>query len=484
MEERKKINIDYLLITELNANGLLFNKEIEIEHSNAESIGYMEDMCKNPNRTVLDLQDVFRMERLPEESHRICLLYDYDEPYVKEACYPTMITFQEYEEKIRQKKSSLHYFEKKNGDHLTEEEIDEYLDEYKKQLKESFFSAAKRYILALDYVKTCHKVSSLQEFKVISTENIGWSVFEHHVGNDIQFTIRTNFGYGRSAYFRTNMRFKGVDILPYSHVVNYAFANMQDLVRATRNYNAVRNNWPAAMKFIAETSNLATQNEEKFLCVWIKNEVDEMMAGLKKICAEPSKMIDEYEKHVGEETPYMAVRNFSKQDVSVYRAEPKEMNISLKATKISGALMFLDNLQAIARVFGYVDKALSELKALAISIIPEVEYLEHRVEDDIQKTEEMLVKEKSVLDEVSKKIQPFEKCLQELINKAVSNHEMTLSIRANFERQNPEYRKLSNEKAIQIDKVRKLENHLMLRKNFLTTLLGQHDTILTQTSKI
>lgn len=224
------------MITELSEDGLLVNREVRIHHPNAGIISKLEAMLQNPNRNILEMQDVFNTGVFSNETHNICLFSQYNEAYVKEARFPEMMTLTEFKKRISEEVSREQIQFGVDAVNFQTEKVKEAMQSFLQSLKTDFFNAAKRYITAEDYTNACNSVTTQEDLKIISTESIGWSTFEHRVGKDITFKIFTNFGYGRSAYFRMAMRYKGVDILPYSHVVTYPFANMQDLVRATRSY--------------------------------------------------------------------------------------------------------------------------------------------------------------------------------------------------------------------------------------------------------
>ncbi len=480
----KKINEDYLLITELSEDGLLFNQEVKIHHHNARILSKLETMLQNPNRNVLEMQDAFNTGVFSNKTHNICLFNQYNEAYVEEAKFPEMLTLTEYKKCISDEELREKFQFGKEAVLLQTEEVKDAMQSFLQSLKSDFFKVAKRYIAAEDYIKACNTITTLKDLKILSTESIGWSTFEHRVGSDITFKIHTNFGYGRSAYFRMTMTYKGVDILPYSHVVTYPFANMQDLVRATRSYRPVRENWPLAMDFIVYTANLAQKDEEEFLKVWLKNEVEEMMAGLRIICADPETMIKKYENSTGKETNYLAVRNFTAVDVQKFLACPSEMETSLKSTKMSGALMFLDNLQSIAHVFGYIDKALYEMKDLALSIIPEIEVLEKRLIDQIHHLEKDLKVARNMLKVIERNLAPLQKKLDKIIEDSNKGLITIEGIKRDFLLKHPQYMKLSKTLRKQQEIVWELEKKLRGRKRFYDTLTDQHETILTQTSRI
>lgn len=480
-----KINIDKLLVTELSKDALLVRRDIDIPHPHAHTLSKLNGMLENSNRSLLEMQDLFKQDSFSKDEHNVCLLHEYDEAYVHAIKYPEFISYSEYHRMISEKREKLSKSRDNHGRLPSPEKIEEWMEAYKKSLKQEFMDTVERYVYAEDYISLYRQTVLLDSLKIISEEKIGWSIYEHRPNMDTSFRISTNYGYGRSAYFRVSMCYKGVDILPYSHVVTYAIAKMEDLVRATRNYSAHRENWPIAMDFMIETSNLAKQNEDEFLRVWLKNEVDEMMRGLRKICGNPELIMRSYEKNAGKATPYLAVRNFTEDEVKHYKVCKEEMNVSLKATKMSGALMFLDNLQRIASVFGYVDDALCELKSLALSIIPEVSQLISALKIELKNLQRELDSEKYKLKTLLKKEAVYVPILEKkYLEKDAASYEAKKMIEMQFRKENKEYdeikRAISNMQA----SIWKKEAFFTARKNFRDNLSQQKERIISQAQKI
>ena len=483
--KQERINIDKLLITELSNDGTLVRRDILIPHPHTSTLSKLQDMSANPNRSLLEMQDVFKQDVYSQDEHNVCLVHEYNEAYVHPASYPKLMSYSEYNDIVSEHRRNLEHSKDKNGRKLSREQIEERLVTYILSLKREFLAQAERYILAEDYISIYRQTVTLDALKIISEEKIGWSVYEHQPNPDTSFKIRTNYGYGSSAYFRVSMCYKGVEILPYSHVVTYAIAKMEDLVRATRNYSALRENWPLAMDFMIETSNMALQNEEEFLKVWLKNEIDEMMSGLRRICSNPESMIARYEENIGKKTPYLAVRNFTEDEVKHYKARKDEMNVSLKSSKMYGALMFLDNLQSIARVFGYVDDALVELKNLALSIIPEITRLVSSLNMELSKLKKELGAEKFKLKSLEKQLIPYTRLLERMyIEQVATSYEIKSKIEREFRIENKAFNKLKNDISEQQRSVWKKEAFFSARESFRDNLVSQKEMILLQVQKI
>ena len=73
------------------------------------------------------------------------------------------------------------------------------------------------------------------------------------------------------------LKYKGIDILPYSYVVKYYYANRMDIHRYTRMYDVTRDSWNLSFKFVEETANSAADDEESFVNRYILNEINQMV---------------------------------------------------------------------------------------------------------------------------------------------------------------------------------------------------------------
>lgn len=146
--------------------------------------------------------------------------------------------------------------------------------------------------------------------------------------------------------------------------------------------------------------------------------------------------------------------------------------------------MFLDNLQSIANIFGYVEEALIEMKELALSIIPEVELLEKKLIEQIHHLEKDLTVATNVLKGIERNLAPLQKRLDNIIEKSDKKPITIEGIKRDFLIKNPKYVELKEALRNQQEDVWKLEKNLRGRKNFYDTLTEQHETILTQTNRI
>ena len=63
---------------------------------------------------------------------------------------------------------------------------------------------------------------------------------------------------------------------------------MADIIRYTRMYDPKPDSWNIALDFVARTTNEAATDTSSFVRKWITNEIQMMMAGLKRFAQNPS----------------------------------------------------------------------------------------------------------------------------------------------------------------------------------------------------
>lgn len=344
-----QINIDYIGVvkTTLDGHVLFTNEPIKNDYQNL--LSKLKAMVSNSNMTVLNMQNLFNSElRGTPKYINYCYPYHYCSRDIEGAKFPFSYTYHEYQKKI----SSSN-----NKDMLSI------------NLKKDYEKAAIRYIQALCYYRTLNELKFDNNNKVFSTENIGWTQYEYNINSDIKFKLSTNFGYGNSAYFFVNLTYKGIDILPYSMMVCYYYANMIDFVRYTRMYAAQRNSWNIALNFIAKTANEAIVDPSDFIRNWIINELKMMIVGLQRFAENPSYAFYELLKPKNTEN-FVAIRNINGSEEKDYNIYPSEIMIAKQAEKITGALSFLTNLQSLSEIFPQVSHYIQMIKDLNLKLLP------------------------------------------------------------------------------------------------------------------
>lgn len=444
-------------------------------------IGELKAMLENPNRTVYDLQCKFSNDyKFEAKAWYICYPYSYSSSYLSFIRPPKIKTYselkenwnKEYNDFVSSYKSRCEsddvYYNEDEGKRLAKEHV----DKLKKNEKNAFYNECVKWIDANEIQTTTSSISNRNDILMYSKEDIGWSNFNYNISNDLKISIATNFGYGSAAYFFLSVRYKDVDIIPYSFIVKYYKAYMADIIRCTRSYDASRGSWEAAFDFVVDIANQAHSNPEDFIKEYVMNEVQEMMTGLKSILDNPQNVQN---RLVGVKVPELLVnvRNVWDNERNRMRAYPQESLFMFKVEKITGALHFLNSLRNVASAFVEIEKDINKhietLLSYNFEIYPKVRVQYEEIEKRIAKEQYELSIKESKRDSVVCSLKSYEEELEDLCKEITSWFERNEKEDI-YKKSNPEYVRLLNEKQDLNAKISEHRNHINEYSNFNTML--------------
>ena len=111
----------------------------------------------------------------------------------------------------------------------------------------------------------------------------GWSDPVYQLTPNLTLELKTNFGYGSVSYFYTKLKYKNIEITPFSDWINYRIAQTNEIIRYSKSHRLINSSWQEAMSFSKEACNLSLSNEEIFVEKYIVDECETMVSGLEKI---------------------------------------------------------------------------------------------------------------------------------------------------------------------------------------------------------
>lgn len=215
--------------------------------------------------------------------------------------------------------------------------------------------------------RECKKDPSIVAY---STRFVGWSKMNFELSNDLSIAYYTNFGYGYANYFTANLKYKDIDILPYSMWVTYYNANISQILRYTRTYYIDNSEWEKALKFGCEISNSLLDNPSDFANKWLVGEVKKMVEGLKSI----------FNNHGA--TIAVNMSNASgrvlttKEEITLYKGE-----------KMSGALSFISKIKEIEKLNVSMDSYISSILDMNRRMVPELQEVIKEYNEELAKLE-------------------------------------------------------------------------------------------------
>jgi hypothetical protein len=463
MNSNLKIDIDYVAALRVVKNSFE-SVTLDIKRP-TQFITELKAMVDNPERTVWDMMSLFT-EHYPKNSRYIDYLapYGYSSSYVSGPSYPEIKPYEQLKEewetagiaaKKRYEQSCLDNHVAFSDSTASEEQKKAIVD-VKSRQKSFFIERAIRWINACEYQSLCSSLSRRVDIKMYSKENIGWNNFEYPLNDDIKIVLNTNFGYGSSAYFLLSVRYKGIDILPYSYIVRYYKAGMADIIRCTRKYSPDRGSWAAAFDFIANFANEASSDPETFVRTYIMNEVREMMQGLKEIANNPNVYMEKI-CNVCPELQILSVRCMMSGERTKVKTYPGESQILFKVEKITGALDFLDSLNKVASIIDEIRPYINQLREMNYSLCPEITNAMSKIAKYIEQEECSIKSLKKTQSAMIKKMAPYEEEIEKLKKDSKKGKNFDMST---YENTHVEYRKAKSEKRELDSQINKHENTL------------------------
>lgn len=483
----KKTNIDFLCVIRESEGKTTF--ETTDIPASEDLVSKLDGMVENADATVLDMQPLMELA-FPEADrgpYNYVSPYAYTSTYIGWASFPKPFSSEaDYDREIADHEARLRESFAKSHEDLLERDPGRYQAElersvkegtaaYARNLKKYYLSDARRYINATNYSRTLAEAKRAGDVRMWSTDTIGWSDFTFKVTDNVTICLGTNFGFGGSSYFRLYLRYKGINILPYSHLVRYYYADMCDLIRYTRLYEPEHESWFPALSFVEEVSNLAAQSAEEFVRSWILNEVREMVSRLHTILDNPRSYLQDMASTADgrHDQGFITVRNMEdlvrKCHYGVY---PEEMAIALQAEKITGALDFLDNLTKLSAILPEIEASIAEIQDMAVAVIPGLDRMVSEITAKVTELQGLMAAKQEQFSTVRKELEPHEKAIDALYESLGEDKKgwFRSSLESKYAETHKEYAEMKKEAERLFDEIGKINYDISMRSSYRDVL--------------
>lgn len=463
----------------------------------------------------LEWYDVFDVERFVQRSDfdktrefKYCWPFEYNNSFKSKATVEK-IDKKEYFQKLDEieKRISLEYELKMKPKHKVgkqyiyldesrkielekekKEKIKEEQEKQKQRVLSDYIVMVRRYIFAQHYYNTLQTIK--ENSLMYSSDVMGWYEPNFNVAGNVRIGLKSNFCYGRSAYFDVLLNYKGINILPYSDLVNYYWSNMMDNLRCTRSYTTCRYNWPEVLKFVADICNWIEQDPVSFEKKWIIDEVEQMMDGLKDIhgkieeyykrLEEAKKEEDQKQKNNEIAQRIIRYRNINAFEISQHKTYPHELLLTIQVDKLTAALSLLDDLLSLKNIHTPVVDYINTIVQYNMEIVPAIKTQCKELDFNILNQEKELKRvEKNIkLEEKKLEIRKSEiDAAFELLYKKKDNSIPQALAIINNRNNDEEYKKI-NEYLTQLKEVKgQLELDIRTRQGFKAYLEGKKEYI-------
>lgn len=426
---------------------------IELKFKYQEQLMELEQMSRNDNRTVLDLQDYVKNSPLSELTKDFNFCRILGDSYQWEPCIPET-TFYDYQAKL--------------------EEFDRDKNEYGKQyyireMRESYYRKVQNHVVPYMMQTLYQELDDDPTVLAFSHRRVGWASPAFNLSDDFKVVYLTNFGYGMASYFYTQLYYKGIGILPYSEWVRYRKADTSDIIRYTRRHLLANSEWMKTMTFTADAYNAAIENPERFVKKYIMNEVEEMVSGLESI--------------LNSTVSYKVLDNFFHPGYGVYITG--EELIRFKGEKISGALNFLDQLKTLVPICDDVSSYLKRIMNCNLSIVGELDAAIKKKQVILAEILEDLNENQPIWDILYKRFHLYLR-MQNIIRKIVMKEADVANMNQSwvdsetekrFKERHPEYNALEKEYDIMSEKINELNSRKFAAESFIKELQTYFDKI-------
>jgi len=509
MDYSNSLNVGYILSLVLD-NDQLTVKKIPIKYSD-----YIISVLNKLDEydSYARLYSVFDVEKYIKQctfdqknTYSYCWPNEYDAAYISKASIQE-IDKKEYDQKLKdiedqissEYDKKIHYrhwvnnhfeylsnYEKVQLEHKKKLEIEEAQSKYEQLRLHQYIEEVKRYIFAQHYN------TSIQDIKksclIYSSEAIGWYKPHYNITGNARIGLSSNFCYGRSAYFDVLLNYKGINILPYSDLVNYYWSNMMDNIRCTRSYRPYRYNWDTVLDFVAEICNWIERDSASFEKKWIIDEVEAMMNGLKDIKEnidnyykklEEAKEADDKDNSLPRQIKY---RNINDSITRQYQTYPHETTLVLQVDKLSAALSLLEELTSLKNIYAPIVTHINTIIKYNEDVIPAIEaecvFLTTQIESKQKKLKQLENDIKNLQQKISIRQNEISAALDasdEEYKNMSPNEQQKKLIDAYAD--DKEYKMLDYELSILHEKLRQTENEIRDRQNFKAHFEDKRDYI-------
>jgi hypothetical protein len=412
---KEKINEEFLCVLRKNmTTNQVEIGYIRIENSFKNIIDSLSSLCDDPSKTLTDISNFIVATKeldLLSSNYRYCaklrgafqgFTADNQDTLKKITDHEQLMTLQ--------KKMDPENFDRQKS-----------VFDFKQKLKEEYTLWVKAYCINKAY-RLCHEDSTILTF---SHRIDGWSNPKYQLTPNFSVEIKTNFGYGRASYFYTKLKYKNIEITPFSEWIMYEYAKFSEIVRYTQSHILENTFWLEAMEYARDACNLSLSNEEKFVEKYIVDECEKMVTGL---------------EHFFDKDHF----SFKTREKVTYNVDKKgHVLIEFRGEKISGALDFITKiieLDHIIKISQYIKRIETCNTRILPILIEEEKIISGKLSKLISEREELRPK----YDFVVKRNIEYTKSLADLQEKMISFGQFNKNL-SDFDNINRELNKTRND---------------------------------------
>lgn len=369
MTEEKdiKINETHICVLKKKKNKVYVDfQELQFEFKN--ELNQLERMARNPNRTIYELEQYVLNSSLSPLLNRFNYCESLTDTYQGISSISTL-DYKSYSKTIEELREEIN-----TKENLTNVEVRNEIEEYQNSEKQFFCNKIKKRLVPFMLNQAYDDLTNHNEVLAYSHRKVGWSFPEFKINEDFDLIFKSNFGYGSASYFFTNIRYKGIDILPYSDWIRYRYAKKTDIIRYTRKFKICNSSWEHSMNFASELFTHSQESPKDFINKWILNECIEMVEGLEDLLNRNDKI--------------EMIQSYFNPKVKTIVSELEL--IDFKGEKISGALTFLEKIELLIVFSDKIPALIERIFKCNMEIYPDLLKKAHIFQKEVSEIKEKL----------------------------------------------------------------------------------------------
>lgn len=454
---KDKINEEVLCVLRKNS----LTKQIEVGYVNIDNplskpIENFTNLCDNKEST---LEQLIHFIRTTEELNQLTTRYRY--------CVYLSGSYQAFsannQETITEiiNRQQLMLLNQKN-DTENKYDIAKATFDFKQELRAKYVLWHKAFSINKSY-RLCHEDKSILTF---SHRIDGWSNPIYQLTTNFSVEIKTNFGYGRASYFYTKLKYKEIEITPFSEWIDYEFAKFSEIVRYTQSHLLRNEYWLEAMEFSRDACNLSMTDEVKFVEKYVIDECEKMVSGLEEI----------FQKE------HFSFKNREKK--TQYTADKKgHILVEFRGEKISGALDFISKIlefEKITSIKNIITRIESCNKRIQPILVDESKIIKIKIANLTEEKNALKPKYEKVLAENNSYNQKRSELQRQMLSSGQLNAQNfdTVKLNNEFDSKYPDYKEFLKEHESVIETFRILTEQIENLTKVYDNIIAYNDKII------
>jgi hypothetical protein len=245
--------------------------------------------------------------------------------------------------------------------------------------------------------------------KAHSHRTIGWYTDTFVLDDTFSVTIKTNFGFGSANYFCVTLIFDGIQIIPYSRLVLYRFADFWELIKHTWEFGIVHEDWGLAFDKVRDACNhYHRERHDSFVKRYFVDELDKLTTLLSRyVKVDGDVDSDDIYKPIEVKLSENEYGNYISRERGMRREKIGGFPlIVFRTEKTSGAAGFMESIQKVNKLFP-VQKYIDIIKNCCREVLPQLNKAVGDLATVIDKLEKRYKIECKERDKLKKE---YEKC--------------------------------------------------------------------------